>query len=185
MLEHLLFSHPKTEREFKRLTNRKQEVGGWVFCGLEPYYWPTKYPYGQVKKLFGGDPPMFINAFMLVPNDDSRPQTRFNTWDWKKVKAVVNRTSSAYGIPTFFHTHPNGNPELSGPDIAFAGAHLQHCDGFATMIVVTHKPFRLWPYDIRWGSPRAPDAGDIWRGKFYSWRTKLVRNLSNGIIETR
>lgn len=177
----IIFSTPELERKVQRLVNKSRtEIGGWFLVGYEPDNWPRKFSYRRAKFLMGDDRICYINQILLFPNaEEARKQkTTYSPWDFRKGLEMVNATASLYGgFPIHFHSHPSGDGQPSPADIAFAGAWCMRWEGLAAFTILTPYPFRVWPYEIEWGKPNEPKEGDLKPGKFYSWHTKLVREL--------
>lgn len=175
----LVFSNPQLQNSFSRATYKPDEVGGWLLCKSEPDNWPVKFSWREVKKAIKPlNGLLFIESFILIPNDHKEPTWNWSAWDFQKTKEIAEETARAFGAwPIHFHSHPNSNPEPSPNDFAFAGGYCQVFPGQSNFSIVTHFPFRVWLYQLTWGSPATPDEGQLQVSEFISWRQKRMREL--------
>lgn len=180
MLENIIFTHPQLELQFRKKTGGSKEVGGWLFVSSWPMFWPGQYSDRLKNQIFGSRLMVrFINAFLLAPNEAKKKEEQYRPWDWTKAQALVNETSRVYGMPIQFHTHPgSGSKVPSAADIAVSVQYDQLVSNWVMFVIVTTKPLRLWPYELRWGTLQSPERGDMKMGNFHSWRTKKVRQLA-------
>lgn len=175
----LMFSNPRLQRTFSQVVADENEIGGWLLCKNEPDTWPGKFSWAALKRALGkASPLLFIEALIIVPNEEEESTTSWSAWDFDKAKAMAKASALAVGCYSiFFHTHPNSNPEPSRNDIAFAAANCQIWQTAAEFVIATPRPLRLWPYRFEWGRAANPDRGTWAEGQFFSWYEKRVREL--------
>lgn len=180
----LIFSHPRIEAKFRRAVSVKEEVGGWLLTtGWTPSLWPGKFSRTQIAKSLGIATTScldFIEGFVIAPNESKNPEHEWSPWHYERARQVADATARAMGCRLMhFHTHPNGTRKLSSPgDVAFAASCCQLMPGLAELCVVTSHPLRIWPYRVSWGNAAQPEKDSEHRcGRFWSWRTRGLRNL--------
>lgn len=187
----LAFSNPTLEQKFRRLVidNIKIEIGGWFIATWSPQTWPGKFNRKTFKNRIRWewdnlDPERFyfIEHIILFPNTSKTPNNEWKPWDMKRAKELALANERLHhGRAVHFHTHPNGNPDLSPGDIGFAGAWLQETAEMSLMATVTAYPLRIWPHTINFGSSALPRNANqphfISVGQFLSWSTGTLRSF--------
>jgi proteasome lid subunit RPN8/RPN11 len=174
----VIFSNPTIENRFRRqINNSENEIGGYFLTRFEPITWPGLFSWKQTKEILG-DRINFIEQVIVLPNKAKTPHVAWSTWsmDLAHELAMENaRFNDTY--PIHFHTHPNGNPEPSQPDLAFAGAWCKMYDGFSQFCIVTPHPLRVHYYSLEFGRTSVPNETKVERGEFFSWRSIYVKAL--------
>jgi hypothetical protein len=176
----LVFSTPSLQNIFSRATDNDQEIGGWLLCTDIPDSWPIRFSWRNIRKAINSpNGLLFIESFVIIPNEASNPDRAWSAWDYPKAKEVATQTASAYGAwPIHFHTHPGeADPAPSYADIGFAGANCQDFPGHSHFAIVTHAPFRIWLYQLTWGTLGTPHGGRLQVSQFISWRQKRMRKF--------
>lgn len=171
---HLCFASNKLEERFRRLvTDVKEEIGGWFFCG-----WPEDHNMSRrkIRKIMSL-PFYVIEHVIIIPNLAKNPKESWSAWDMTKATDLAKATARFYdGWRFHFHTHPSSTGNPSEGDRAFwQWLSGDSRDSFGC--IVTDRPLRLWPWHIDVKLAASPSTTTVTKecGGFLSWRSKLLK----------
>jgi hypothetical protein len=183
----IMFANPRLEESFRyTIKATDKEIGGWFIVDSTPQGWPGKFSWKKFTKAEGKNRQftLFINHFIVMPNESLNPKREFNVWDVSKTKAIAVETAKMYsrdalvmGGVVHFHSHPNNNPFPSPNDIAFAGFFCSEYPGSADFCIAIPDPMRLCMYGVDYRSTKSADNGELVRGTYFSWRENRIREL--------
>lgn len=182
-MHHLIFANAKLEREFRKVVDTPDEVGGYLFCDLGAIEGVHR---GKLKSNYAlprWQGVAAIASWVLVPNISKTP---YREWrpnvDSTALNQIANlSTRAGASFPLHFHTHPSGTINPSPADFEYW---FQYCRWAETKKevrssgVIVGRQFFNWciydvGYDLTKGKPYPCHIKSTRR--FFSWRDHGVK----------